>query len=99
MSSDYRSPIWPFPVTAIGVVLACVAFSVWVDNRPASPPVTASTPAAASTQDMSHWQRVELECDRQVQILMNAKDMMKLARAQFLIRWFDCSVGRRLPPP
>ncbi len=87
---------WPYPVIFAGTVLAMIGFMVWVFTRPATPPAIA---AGVPVQDMSRWQRVELECDRQVAILMSTKDVVEMERAQFLIRWFDCSIGRRLPRP
>ena len=58
---------------------------------------TPAGPAAASAQDMSVLAREHAECDRQVAILMSTKDLVELERAQFLIKWINCSVGRRLP--
>lgn len=49
--------------------------------------------------DMSVLARERLECDRQVALLMSTKDLVELERAQFLIKWISCAVGRRLPPP
>jgi hypothetical protein len=66
------------------------------------PTVTATTdgtPSAASAQNMSVAARERLECDRQVATLMGTKDLIELERAQFLIKWFDCAIGRRLPLP
>ena len=100
-----REPrFWPIPVTASAVTLASAAFMVWVFTRP-MPPLTTVTatadtpagPAAASAQDMSVLAREHAECDRQVAILMSTKDLVELERAQFLIKWINCSVGRRLP--
>jgi hypothetical protein len=101
-----REPrFWPIPVTSGAVVLASVALMVWVLTRPLPPTtvtVTTDTPTAeatASGQGMSILARERLECDRQVAILMSTKDLVELDRAQFLIKWFNCAVGRRLPPP
>lgn len=102
-----REPrIWPIPATAGAVILASVAFMVWVFTRPmplTTVTVTTDAPAAASTPastpDMSVLARERLECDRQVALLMSTKDLVELERAQFLIKWISCAVGRRLPPP
>jgi hypothetical protein len=81
--SDYRSPIWPYPVTAIGVMLATAGFLTLLSTRPAA--TTASAPAT-SAQDMSRLDREHLECDRQVSILMNTKDLVELERAPRVCR-------------
>jgi hypothetical protein len=99
-----REPrFWPIPVTASAVIIASIASMVWVFTRPMPPTTVTSTtdgtPRVASVQDMSVVARERLECDRQVASLISTKDLVELERAQFLIKWFDCAVGRRLPPP
>jgi hypothetical protein len=90
--SDYRAPVWPYPITVIGILLATACFVIW-------PSAATTSVSATSAQNMSVLDRERLECDRQVAILMGTKDPVELERAQFLIKWFDCAVGRRLPPP
>jgi predicted MFS family arabinose efflux permease len=36
------------------------------------------------------------ECDRQVAVLRSTHDPVELRRAMFLVRWLNCSVGKRL---
>lgn len=36
-------------------------------------------------------------CDEAVQALLVTRDAVELDRAKFLIRWFNCSIRRRLP--
>ena len=93
MSGHYHTPIWPIPVTAMGVVLAVFGVIVWSSTR---------STTTAGAHDLSRWERIELKCDRQVNILMTTKDMVELERARFLLDWFGCLIGRRLepmPPP
>src|SRR5215472_15210856 len=103
MSSDYRAPIWPFPVTIIAVLVAAFGFMFWLAGRPApSQEITVKQDAAAAAttpQGLSVLDREHIECDRQVAILMSTKDLVELERAKYLISEFSCAVGRRLPPP
>jgi len=50
------------------------------------------------TQTGEDMSRERLECDRQVAALMSTNDIVALERAMFLIKQFNCSVSRRLPP-
>lgn len=39
---------------------------------------------------------VTKECDRQVAVLHSTHDLVELRRAMFLVRWFNCGIGKRL---
>jgi hypothetical protein len=36
-------------------------------------------------------------CDQQVSILLSMRDLVELQRAEFLVRWFNCAIERRMP--
>lgn len=103
--SDYRAPIWPYPVTAIGVMFAVVYSAFWMSSGTVPPQQTVVTVSqdgvitTTSALNVSVMDRERLECDRQVALLMNTKDPVELERAKFLIAQFNCAIGRRLPPP
>jgi hypothetical protein len=91
MSDHRRAPIWPAPVTIIGISLVTLGFVIWSAAR--------HDTTTTGRQSLSRWERAELECDRQMQILMSTKDLVELERAKFLVDQLNCSVSRRLPPP
>lgn len=41
--------------------------------------------------------KVHALCDKEVEALLNSKDLVEVQRAGFLVRWMDCNVSRRLP--
>jgi|KBSMisStaDraftv2_1062788.scaffolds.fasta_scaffold1871581_2 hypothetical protein len=89
------SRVWHIPFIIIGAgVLVAATFGWLITQQYAS----ATSAVAAPGQDMSRWDRIRFECDRQVQTLLTTKDLIELQRAKALVSLLDCSVSKRLPP-
>lgn len=54
--------------------------------------------AVLATQGVSggRWAKEDALCDQAVSTLLTTKDLVELQRSIFLIRWYNCSIGRRL---
>jgi hypothetical protein len=63
------------------------------DRAPTTTSVTV-TQAAPTTDDAAEV-RV---CDKQVPILMTTHDQVEYARAEFLVRHFNCAIAQRAVP-
>lgn len=45
----------------------------------------------------SHYDAEVLACDRAVHELLTTHDWVEFERARFIVRQFNCGIGRRLP--
>jgi hypothetical protein len=61
----------------------------WLADTPA--PVHQATPAKAVSKDPE-----VIECDKEVAILLQSRDMADLMRAGFIIQRLNCDIGKRL---
>jgi hypothetical protein len=72
--------MWRWLIAPVTVICVAVAAFWIILALPAGPQFTAETK----------------ECDRQVAILRSTHDPIELRRSMFLVRWLNCSIGRRL---
>jgi hypothetical protein len=94
--------IWPIPLTMLSFACAFIAFIIWVENRPYTPAQTTVTITQAEapkpdTSSTSDWTAAGHWCDKEVPIALTTQDRLEFDRAQFIIKYLDCSVSSRLP--